>query len=1334
MVALLVASGAARAASTGTTALAMPQTSGSGTANGDYITATVAGGGLHTLYHFFIEVSPGLGRLRVQLFDADFGAGGAAEAAAQRDRSRTAFGNVTYTLLRPDGTTAATLTCNAGVGTGLCADNAWSSLLDSTTAQNTAAGHWELRVDQTSVFDDGVSAINAFGLRADDGDATSGGTELPVYYDSHDQIGQNPPATGSGTKTYTLYPYITSGCSASENDFDYDSNNGAVGSIGLSSRSGAFTFNIPSASLSVNNTWTRNTFSGWTSDQSSTDDGIWTATAAISNYTVAGVVNGNYANVWFASSAAAANPPTANPTANAFRVYLPTDAGTAPVKPYMEQLLTFKSGTNPVPVGQTGRYQVTIRVVNPTAQSITFSAAHLVTANVPGAGATYAGNAAVTQGTVTAQPAVGGTGNVTWNPGTLAAGSTALLTYQVNVTPTAAGQRIPVTGTVASGNGTRGQWVDETGNTTQARATFLFGPLCELAATQGVLTEAVVSSFRADADSGAVALEWETASEAGTAGYYVERWDAAAGRYARVSDRFLPAVVQAVQGGRYRFVDPTASPRESTLRYRLIEVRADGARRRLGPFDVQVEWERERSAGLPRDGFDAVAHRGGRRSAAATAAARGMTAPLAAGGSAQGLRLGVRETGLYFVSSATLAAALGDSQNRIERALANGKLRLTKQGQPVWWLPAPPTAAKQSPGMYFYGEAIHDLYSAEEVYHLERGNGPTMPTLAVGAGAGAAGASFPAVSHVETDAFPATSLALDPESDYWFWQFLIGGDAANGTRTLPFDAPGLAVGGSASLRVRLQGATASGVAGEHVATVSLNGTPLGQTQWSGVSGDDATFAVPGGVLQASGNQLQIVAAVGAGAPYSIQYLDFFEVSYPRLFVATGDALAFSPGGTGGVTIGGLTSPDVKLLDVSDGLHPRLLGGATIDPTLGVSFQPPSPSGSYLAVGPAGVKTPSVAPWVTAGLRQAGTGADYLIVTTADMASAAQRLADYRQGQGLLSRVVDVAAVMNEFGDGRSSPHALRDFLGYAATRWNPAPRYVLLAGAGSLDFRNLLGYGDSRVPTLIVATANGLFGSDNRLADLAGDDGVPEVAIGRAPVMSAAELDGYVDKVIAYEAASGAWTSSLLALADAQSQAADFAADSEAVLGVVRPGYTPQRVYLDAVPFAAARDLVLGGLRAGAAFVDYLGHGGLDRLSAGGLLASADVPGLGNGSKLPVVTAMTCTVNRFTVPGIPALGELLVDEPDGGAIAVWSPSALSLHGEARALAQQLYAAVSAGAPARLGDLVKVALERFHAGGGSPTMPGIYVLLGDPALLWKAAPPPSPSGSPGSGGE
>ncbi len=47
-------------------------------------------------------------------------------------------------------------------------------------------------------------------------------------------------------------------------------------------------------------------------------------------------------------------------------------------------------------------------------------------------GAAYAG---VSQGSITGQPPAV-SGNITWNPGTVAAGATATIYYQVDVTPT----------------------------------------------------------------------------------------------------------------------------------------------------------------------------------------------------------------------------------------------------------------------------------------------------------------------------------------------------------------------------------------------------------------------------------------------------------------------------------------------------------------------------------------------------------------------------------------------------------------------------------------------------------------------------------------------------------------------------------------------------------------------------------------------------------------------------------------------------------------------------------------------------------------------------------
>lgn len=1353
-----------RAGSTNAGELHMPQGTGAGTANGDYLTSTA---GLNTFYRYFIEVPTGLPRLVVEVFDADIGVGGTAEAAANRDRDRgNGFSSTaTYTLLRPDGTTAAT---TAGCNATTCTDNGWQTILNDTTAQNTAAGHWELRVTMGNNGDD----INAIGIRAHDGTSGAGGTELPVYIDSLVSLGVNPPASGAASRSYALYPYITSGCTALESDFDYDSDAGtaagtSVGSLVFSSRTGAFTQTIASASLSANNVWTRNTINRWTSDQKSTEYGIWQGTFTISSYVNNLGINGNYTDLYLANFLVPATPantaPTANPVANGFRMYLPTDTGAAPVKPYLEQLLTYSGcgagndGPNPTVVNQTSCYTVTVRLVNPAAKAVTFSATNLVTANVPGAGAVYGGVPLVSQGTVVSQPAVGGTGNITWNPGTVAAGSTQLLSYHVKVTPTSSGQRIPVTGTPAS-NGTKAVYVDETGNATQARALFTFGPLCELAVTQNVITQAVVSSFRASpADGGGMLLEWKTASEAGTAGFYVQRWDAAARRWTRVNRELLAGLVHAPQGGAYRFVDEDAAPGEPRV-YRLEEVEAGGGRRIHGPFAAAVDWSRRDPRRDASAAYERTAHPSPGRGDVAEmkvetkmeteevkALARARLSP-----ARDGVHLPVRQTGLAYVRATDVAAWLDLPLDKAGKLIAKGKLALTRGGQPVAWYPdlmagsagngagakAKPAGEPSAQGLFFYGQAPDGLYADATVYRLQKGDGLLMavaPVTPVPAGPGAGSGSFPAALHAEHDAFAATVLPLDPESDYWFWEYLQGDDPTSGHRVFPLDAPGVAAGAGA-LTVSLQGATTSGVTGEHHALVALNGTALGETSWTGIAAQQATFAVPSGLLQAAGNQVTLTAQTGAGAPYSFFYLDSFDLAYPRTFRAAGDGLAFTAAAQQ-VTVGGFSSPAVPLLDVADPLHPRWITGAAVaaDGAGGyqVSFAP-SAQARYLAAGPAAVTTLAAdRAWSAPALKSTGNRAAYLVIAPLALHDAAERLASLRRAQGLEAMVVDLDQIMDEFNAGSPDPHAIRAFLAWAYGHWSLPPRYVALAGAGTVDYRNLLGYGDDLVPPLMVQSPGGLFPSDNLLGDVDGD-GRPEMAVGRLPVLSAAELDAYTAKLAAYEGSAVAdWTGRAVLVSDAPDHGADFAADGDGIAGQLSPLYTLNRIDLTTLPLADARSQLLGALGQGAAFVHYTGHGGIDRLSSGGLLTGADVPGLTNGGRLPVMTAMTCIINRFAVPGYASLGELLVKSGAGGAAAVWGPTGLSASGEARLLGERFYRSSGTGADARLGDRVLRAIGEFRTLGGDPDLPRFYGILGDPALRLQTPPPPAVTGT-GSG--
>nr|MBP7589623.1 hypothetical protein [Thermoanaerobaculia bacterium] len=590
------------------------------------------------------------------------------------------------------------------------------------------SGHYEIRIDSG-----GGDDLNAIGVRAHDGTSGSGGTELPVYYDSHTQFGVNPD-TDPTSRDYDVFPWITNGCQGVISTFDFDANNAASqGAIGLTSPLSepggtAYTQTVADAALSTDNVWLRNTFGPWTTDSRSTRYGIWRADVNIQTYVTGGGLNGNYTNMYMAPSTQPADPPS-QPEVGVYRIYLPTDVSdtTMPVKPYIEQLITWVSGPNPPAVNTQSIFRVTVRVVNPTLSAITFSTpTNIVTARIPGTGATYGGSPLVSQGSVVAQPAIGGTGDITWNPGTVAAGNgdatindaeIELLSYLVRITPTAAGQRVVATGTVAL-NGTRAQYVDETGNTTQTRATYLQGPLCELAITQGISTKALVTEFRAVEERGQVAVEWATTTEDGTTGFDLYRWNAAKSDWALVNSDLVMAAPDSVQGGRYRVLDPGAPLGVESI-YSLMEVEGKGSARTAGTFTVVPEGtgkagsvfagdrmtERVPAPPASRELARLSAARD-RATAAADTAALAELAGIVRPPSLSGrLRIGIQDAGLYRLTTTDIASRFGVPVGTAAQWMASGQLRLENRGQVV-----PIFRVRSDAGSaYFYAQAADSI-------------------------------------------------------------------------------------------------------------------------------------------------------------------------------------------------------------------------------------------------------------------------------------------------------------------------------------------------------------------------------------------------------------------------------------------------------------------------------------------------------------------------------------------------------------------------------------------------------------------------------------------------
>ena len=835
-----------------------------------------------------------------------------------------------------------------------------------------------------------------------------------------------------------------------------------------------------------------------------------------------------------------------------------------------------------------------------------------------------------------------------------------------------------------------------------------YTPTSVVNTTWGSPTLASVTRFAAYAASGGGTLvSWRTGSEAATAGFFLERRSASGRQWVRVNRSLLLSRSVAGEGCRYTVLDPAARPGRRVT-YRLIEVQAGGGTRVCGPWTVRpsappppavlAAWWGGGAAQLPPPDARAVVYEPAQR-------VRSTPAPDAA-------RVTVAEPGLYALEAGTVARALQLQPAAASGLIKDGGLRLTVGGQPVSVV-----AEADGSALYFYGEASASPYSAVNVYVLRRGQAARMDSVSAPPGTGAPAVTFRETLHVERDLAPAPSLFHDPAADWWFWSILGAGDPAAEARDVTFAAPGVAGGGSVT--VSLHGITASGVTGEHHVAVSLNGLALGDASWTGAVPSSATFPLPDGALRSGDNTLHLLAQVGGAAPYSVVALDSVDVSYERSCVAMDDQLLLTPAADGAVRVGGLSAAGPFILDLADRRSPRLVDGAVAgtDPA-GATVTFAAVAGRPYLVGAAtAAKQPlQVTGYRSAGLKVAARrGSRYVVVAAPHMAAAAKQLAALRAAGGLSAEVVTTQQIYDEFSYGLQSPDAVRDFVSWARAHWARAPQFVALAGEGSFDYKDALGHGDCLVPTLLVDGSSGLAPSDNALADGDGD-GLPDVAVGRIPAGTPAELGAYVAKLKAYESAAGDWRKRVAFVADDTDSGGDFTGDSLWLATRVPGTLKAEVTCAGEVGTQKARAALQAAFTSGSLLVNYLGHAGVEQLGQDSLLGVSDVAGFSNSPRLPVVTAMTCVAGNFAIPGVRSLGEALAVRAGGGAVAVWAPTAPQMNGDSATLAdaflQRLFAA---GSGVRLGQAVGAALDDYVAGGREKGVAQTYALLGDPAV-------------------
>ena len=375
-------------------------------------------------------------------------------------------------------------------------------------------------------------------------------------------------------------------------------------------------------------------------------------------------------------------------------------------------------------------------------------------------------------------------------------------------------------------------------------------------------------------------------------------------------------------------------------------------------------------------------------------------------------------------------------------------------------------------------------------------------------------------------------------------------------------------------------------------------------------------------------------------------------------------------------------------------------------------------------------------------------ADLIIITHPQFLTEAQILGQFHQSKSNLRvHVLTTDQIYNEFSSGAQDVTAIRDCLRMfykRATNPNDLPKYVTLFGRASYDYKNRITNNTDYVPTYESVESFdpiGSYNSDDYFGMLDDNEGkwdsnadtkeYLDVAIGRLPAQSNVQAQNMVNKITRYvtNPEFGDWKTKLVFVADDEDYNLHISdAEVVATKAVNKfPDYNIKKIYIDAyneentsggARNTLAQTEIIKAVEQGAMIINYAGHGGEVGWASERILNTDDILGWTNGGKLPVFLTATCEFSRFDDPARTSAGEMVLLNPNGGGIALFTTVRLVFTSANSDLNQKFYDYIgldSASAFNRktLGEVMQLTKNAVNPGFDKNTRN--FTLLGDPAV-------------------
>lgn len=471
------------------------------------------------------------------------------------------------------------------------------------------------------------------------------------------------------------------------------------------------------------------------------------------------------------------------------------------------------------------------------------------------------------------------------------------------------------------------------------------------------------------------------------------------------------------------------------------------------------------------------------------------------------------------------------------------------------------------------------------------------------------------------------------------------------------------------------------------------------------------------VVPAAGNTFAVNVQFNSAIADAEGWLDFIRVNARRrLTNPSGADLQFRDPltvGAGQVTRFELqtfqgNSTFQEVWDVTDPTQPRRMTtvqGNFPNYTLDVAT---SALREFVMVGHGPNRTPVMLGPVENQNLHALNNVDMVILTAPRYISIAEQLKELHEPQGLSIEIVTPQEVYNEFSSGNADVTAIKSLMKMlydrAGTNENQRPKYLQIVGDGTFLNRHLptnTRYVITYQSLNSISPTNSYVSDDyfGFLEDQYGEGLGDKLAIGvgRIPCETVSEGQGFINKLRNYLSTNTSATGDAFCLGDAEqtpygawrniitfvSDDMDGSGGPNEIIHMLNSdehanrifndynSYEVTKIYMDAYQqistpggqrYPDAEDAIRRRVDNGALIVNYIGHGGERGWAHERVLNINTIQGWTNFNRLPVFVTATCELARYDNPDFKSAGELLIMNPNGGAIAMLTTTRIVFSG------------------------------------------------------------------------